>query len=95
MAVVGAALAGSPVYSTGTPAGSGLILSGAPVAQVIPGPVPSLGASTPLSPVPAAFLSGHSVGTPVPVVPQAAEERLAAVAAKASEGRSLLSRTCK
>lgn len=78
---------GSPVvYQSGGP-DSQLMMSGVPV-QMIPGPPPaSLGGSTPLTPVPAAFQSGHSssLGTPqpmVPVVPHATSDHMAAAAAK-------------
>lgn len=72
-------------YTSGSPVvyGSGqLMMSGGAPMAVVPGPVPSLGASTPLSPVPAAFLSGHSVGTPVAVVPHATSDLMASAAAR-------------
>mmetsp|Transcript_8448 Transcript_8448/g.9449 ORF Transcript_8448/g.9449 Transcript_8448/m.9449 type:complete len:194 (+) Transcript_8448:98-679(+) len=73
-------------YTSGSPvvyeSGQALMMSGAAPMAVVPAPVPSLGASTPLSPVPAAFLSGHSVGTPLPVVPHATSDRMSSAAAK-------------
>lgn len=85
--VSGGSAVHQPGYTSSPVAYPGqLLLSGAPV--IVPGPAAAMGGSTPLSPVPAAFMSGHSMpGTPMLVVPHATSDRMGAAAAKVPMAR--------